>query len=69
MLSLLNTYNSNNRNEGKFSKREVLSIIAKLSYPSGWVGPIIVISNMLMQQICHEKTNWDEWLNPEANAK
>ena len=45
-----------------FTKREVLSIIAKLFDPAGWLGPIIVLAKMLMQEIWSEKTDWDEFL-------
>ena len=41
--------------KSKFTKREVLSQIAKLFDPAGWLEPCIVIAKMLMQQIWLEK--------------
>ena len=41
-----------------FTKREVLSIIAKLFDPAGWLGPIIITAKMLMQKIWSEKTDF-----------
>ncbi|XP_075151122.1 uncharacterized protein LOC142225231 [Haematobia irritans] len=46
-----------------FTKREVLSIIASLFDPAGWLGPTIVIAKILMQQIWSEKTGWDDNLS------
>ena len=52
-----------------FTKREVLSIIAKLFDPAGWLGPIIVLAKMLMQEIWSEKTDWDEFLSTSCAMK
>ncbi|XP_075162598.1 uncharacterized protein LOC142235215 [Haematobia irritans] len=52
-----------------FTKREVLSIIATLFDPAGWLGPVIVIAKMLMQQIWLEKTGWDERLTEASSHR
>ena len=49
--------------KSKFTKREVLSQIAKLFEPAGWLAPCIVIAKMLMQQIWLEKLDWDDLLS------
>ena len=49
--------------KSKFTKREVLSQIAKLFDPAGWLAPCIVIAKMLMQQIWLEKLDWNDSLS------
>ncbi|XP_075163307.1 uncharacterized protein LOC142235939 [Haematobia irritans] len=46
------------------TKRQILSSIAKLFDPLGWLGPTIVIAKILMQDIWEEKTGWDENVSP-----
>ncbi|XP_065356083.1 uncharacterized protein LOC135950472 [Calliphora vicina] len=53
----------------RFTKREVLSTIAKLFDPAGWLGPIVVIAKILMQQIWSEKTKWDDDISEAALIK
>ncbi|XP_049316695.1 uncharacterized protein LOC125779394 [Bactrocera dorsalis] len=47
-----------------YTKREVLSAIAKLFDPAGWLSPIIITAKIIMQQIWLDKTDWDESLKP-----
>ncbi|XP_055842769.1 uncharacterized protein LOC129909721 [Episyrphus balteatus] len=47
-----------------FSKRSVLSVIAKLYDPIGWLAPIVITAKILMQQIWKDKTEWDSCLLP-----
>lgn len=42
------------------TKRQILSVIARLFDPLGWLGPIVILAKILMQQLWEEKTNWDE---------
>ncbi|XP_075162763.1 uncharacterized protein LOC142235394 [Haematobia irritans] len=55
--------------KGDFTKREVLSIIATLFDPAGWLGPIIIVAKMLMQKIWTEKTDWDECLSESSTLR
>ncbi|XP_076660299.1 uncharacterized protein LOC143363619 [Halictus rubicundus] len=44
----------------KMSKRELLSEIATLFDPLGWLSPIIIRAKILMQQQWLEKISWDD---------
>ncbi|XP_075167700.1 uncharacterized protein LOC142239822 [Haematobia irritans] len=46
------------------TKRAVLSEIAKLFDPAGWLAPKIIVAKTIMQQIWKDKTDWDECLKP-----
>ncbi|XP_075150742.1 uncharacterized protein LOC142224843 [Haematobia irritans] len=46
------------------TKRAVLSEIAKLFDPAGWLAPKIIVAKIIMQQIWKDKTDWDECLKP-----
>lgn len=46
------------------TKRAVLSEIAKLFDPAGWLSPKIIVAKIIMQQIWKDKTDWDECLKP-----
>lgn len=52
-----------------YTKREVLSAIASLFDPAGWLGPVIVVAKILMQQIWSDKTKWDECLSKQSDAR
>ena len=47
------------------TKRNVLSIIAQIYDPLGFVAPLIVIAKMFMQKLWLAKLQWDEILNDE----
>ncbi|XP_050338255.1 uncharacterized protein LOC126764636 [Bactrocera neohumeralis] len=47
-----------------YTKRAILSDIAKLFDPLGWLAPIIVTAKMIMQHIWLEGTQWDEFVSP-----
>ncbi|XP_050340593.1 uncharacterized protein LOC126767010 [Bactrocera neohumeralis] len=47
-----------------YTKRAILSDIAKLFDPLGWLAPIIVTAKMIMQHIWLEGTQWDEVVSP-----
>ncbi|XP_036345828.1 uncharacterized protein LOC118755085 [Rhagoletis pomonella] len=42
------------------TKRAILSAIAKLFDPLGWLAPIVVVAKIIMQSIWLEGTDWDE---------
>ncbi|XP_073811867.1 uncharacterized protein [Musca autumnalis] len=48
-----------------YSKREVLSSIAKLFDPVGWLSPVIVVAKIIMQRVWLDHIEWDDPL-PEA---
>ncbi|XP_059226988.1 uncharacterized protein LOC131998556 [Stomoxys calcitrans] len=45
-----------------YTKREVLSAIAKLFDPCGWLAPIVVVAKLVMQQVWLDKIDWDDTL-------
>ncbi|XP_059222665.1 uncharacterized protein LOC131996772 [Stomoxys calcitrans] len=45
-----------------YTKREVLSAIAKLFDPCGWLAPIVVVAKLVMQQVWLDKIDWDDAL-------
>ncbi|GFT08105.1 integrase catalytic domain-containing protein [Trichonephila clavipes] len=52
----------------KYTKREVLSVIAKLYDPLGFLGPVIAKSKVFLQQLRQCKLDWDDVLpNSIAN--
>ncbi|XP_065356196.1 uncharacterized protein LOC135950589 [Calliphora vicina] len=51
---------SRHPNRETTTKREVLSEIARLFDPAGWLAPKIVTAKMIMQKIWLDKTEWDE---------
>ncbi|XP_073816804.1 uncharacterized protein [Musca autumnalis] len=50
--------------KSSFTKREVLSVIARFFDPCGWLAPIIVAAKLIMQQIWLDKSGWDDGLKP-----
>ncbi|XP_055910886.1 uncharacterized protein LOC129945251 [Eupeodes corollae] len=51
------------------TKRSVLSVIAKLYDPIGWLAPIVITAKILMQQIWKDKTEWDSGLFPDTEQR
>ncbi|XP_075152046.1 uncharacterized protein LOC142226066 [Haematobia irritans] len=52
-----------------YTKREVLSQIAKLFDPAGWLAPVIIIAKIIMQNIWAEGTKWDEVISSDSLLK
>jgi hypothetical protein len=46
----------------KFTKRNILSIIAKLFDPLGLVGPVTVVAKIILQEVWASKIDWDDSL-------
>ena len=42
------------------TKRQMLSVVAKLYDPQGWIGPVVIIAKIFLQEIWELKTEWDE---------
>lgn len=49
-----------------YTKREVLSRIAKLFDPAGWLAPIVIQAKIIMQKIWMDRTDWDDTISLEA---
>ncbi|XP_043481754.1 uncharacterized protein LOC122510878 [Leptopilina heterotoma] len=47
------------------TKRSVLSVIAKLYDPLGWIAPVVVTAKLIMQELWLRKLDWDETLPPD----
>ncbi|XP_065368859.1 uncharacterized protein LOC135961295 [Calliphora vicina] len=52
-----------------YTKREVLSIIARLFDPAGWLAPVVITAKILMQQMWLDKIEWDDAIKPMALKK
>ena len=46
----------------KWTKRSILSIIAKLYDPVAWITPVIIRAKILMQEMWIDGINWDQEL-------
>lgn len=53
-------------NRNQFTKRNVLSDIAKLFDPAGWLSPKLIVAKMIMQQIWKDNIGWDEAITPST---
>lgn len=52
-----------------YTKRQVLSLIARLFDPAGWLAPVIIVAKIIMQDMWLDKTEWDEEIKPVALNK
>lgn len=46
--------------ETNFTKRNILSLIARLYDPLGWVGPCTLYAKLIMQRVWEQELAWDE---------
>jgi len=47
----------------KIYKRLVLSNVAKISDPFGWLSPVTIVGKIFMQRLWLEEINWDQELD------
>ncbi|XP_075159311.1 uncharacterized protein LOC142232399 [Haematobia irritans] len=52
-----------------FTKREVLSIIARLFDPLGWLSPVVINAKILMQMMWLDNIGWDDPIKPLSLLK
>lgn len=48
------------------TKRQLVSQVAKLFDPVGWISPILIRAKLMVQHLSHSKTHWDEPLPTET---
>ncbi|XP_054869155.1 uncharacterized protein LOC118470646 [Amphiprion ocellaris] len=56
-------------NERPLSRRGVLSTVASIYDPLGFVAPFILIGKQILQQMCKDKIGWDEPLSDDLRPK
>ena len=52
-----------------FTKRSVLSRIARIFDPMGWLVPVVIIAKIIMQSLWIFKVGWDEDLSDEISDR
>ncbi|GFT98939.1 uncharacterized protein TNCV_3793321 [Trichonephila clavipes] len=60
------TYKVKISDKVNFSKRDVLSEIARLYDPLGLIGPIVTNAKIFIQELWKIKLDWSEQLPPDA---
>ncbi|XP_065359110.1 uncharacterized protein LOC135953245 [Calliphora vicina] len=48
------------------TKRQILSSVAKLFDPAGWISPIVIRGKILIQQLWLERIDWDEPVSADS---
>ncbi|GFX07332.1 integrase catalytic domain-containing protein [Trichonephila clavipes] len=63
------TYKVTTSTNYNYTKRDVLSQIARIYDPLGLLGPVIVKAKIFMQQLCLLKLDWNETLPPDVSTQ
>ena len=50
------------------TKRSVLSVVAQIYDPLGWITPVVIPMKILFQKLCIDKESWDSPLNEQHRA-
>ena len=50
------------------TKRSVLSVVAQVYDPLGWITPVVIPMKILFQKLCIDKESWDSPLNEQHKA-
>lgn len=53
----------------KITKRQILSTVAKLFDPAGWIAPVVITTKILMQKLWLEGLDWDDEVSKESMDK
>lgn len=56
-------------NERPLSRRGVLSTVASIYDPLGFVAPFILVGKQILQQMCRDKRGWDEPLSDNLRSQ
>jgi len=56
-------------NEHPLSRRGVLSTVASIYDPLGFVAPFILVGKQILQQMCQDKMSWDEPLSDDLRPQ
>lgn len=56
-------------NERPLSRRGVLSTVASIYDPLGFVAPFVLLGKHILQQMCRDKVDWDEPLSSELKPQ
>nr|XP_054599707.1 uncharacterized protein LOC129164253 [Nothobranchius furzeri] len=56
-------------NEQPLSRRGVLSTVASIYDPLGFVAPFVLLGKQILQQMCREKADWDEPLASDLKSR
>lgn len=51
--------------EGPATKRKIVSCVAQLYDPNGYISPVIVIAKIIIQKLWQSKVDWDEFVGTE----
>ena len=56
-------------NKKPFIRRGLLSMIASVYDPMGFVAPVILEAKLLLQDLCKQKANWDSVISEEERVR
>lgn len=56
-------------NSEKITKRYILSEIAKIFDPVGWLAPVIISAKLIIQNLWIQKMDWDEKIPDELEKQ